>query len=198
MKEFWNDRFSSDSYVYGVEPNNILKDFIDRNNSGVILLPGEGEGRNVVYAAQKGWDAKAIDQSEVGKDKALKLASEGNVSIDYSVGDILTFDYKSESFDAIALVFFHLPESLRIKIHNHLISLLKPNGKLLVVGFSKEQLEYNSGGPKDIGMLYSEEMLKEDFKSLEVIKCERKIKELNEGPGHKGEGSIIEFEAVKN
>ncbi|MCW3785019.1 class I SAM-dependent methyltransferase [Plebeiibacterium sediminum] len=198
MKEFWNDRFSSDNYIYGVDPNVVLKDFIDRNKPGVILFPGEGEGRNIVYAAQKGWSAKAIDQSDKGKDKALKLALKNNVNIDYSVDDILTFDYKSESFDAIALVFFHLPEILRKKIHKHLISLLKPNGKIFIVGFTKEQLKYSSGGPKDVNMLYSEELLYEDFRGLEVIKCVTEEMELDEGPGHQGVGSVIEFEAVKN
>ncbi len=198
MKEFWNDRFSTDNYVYGIEPNELLKDYIDRNKTGVILFPGEGEGRNMVYAAQKGWDAKAIDQSDIGMVKAIKLAEKSNVKIDYSLGDILTFDYKSESFDSIALVFFHLPEMLRKKIHKHLISLLKPKGKIFIVGFTKEQLKYSSGGPKDVNMLYSEELLNEDFSGLEVIKCRTKEMELDEGPGHQGVGSVIEFEAVKN
>ncbi len=198
MKEFWNDRFSSDNYVYGEDPNQILKAFIDRNEPGTILFPGEGEGRNAVYAAQQGWDAKAIDQSDVGMQKAMNLASKCNVDIDYSIGDILTFDYKLESFDAIALVFFHLPNMLRETIHQHLISLLKPGGRILVVGFTEEQLDYSSGGPKNIEMLYSEDILKEDFKTLDVIDCAKKIVELNEGPGHRGKGSVIRFEALKS
>ncbi len=197
MKDFWNERFSSDTYVYGEHPNESLKAFIDRNRAGVILFPGEGEGRNVIYAAQKGWDAKAIDQSDIGKEKALKLATKSNVEIEYSVGDILTFDYKCESFDAIALVFFHLPPNIRKEIHNCLIHLLKPNGKIFIVGFSQEQLQYSSGGPKDIDMLYSEELLKEDFRELEVIRCSKNELELNEGPGHNGLGSVIEFEGKK-
>ena len=51
MKEFWNERFSSDTYLYGEEPNPHFKEFIDNNHKGNILLPGEGEGRNAVYAA---------------------------------------------------------------------------------------------------------------------------------------------------
>ncbi len=198
MKEFWNEKFASDHYIYGKEPNYILKNFIDRNSPGLILFPGEGEGRNAVYAASQGWKAKAIDQSDTAMLKALNLASELNVNIDYAVGDILTFDYQEASFDAIALIFFHLPEFLRTKIHHYLISLLKPNGKLLLTGFSKEQLNYKSGGPKDITMLYSEDMLKEDFKNLKIAYCTRKIAKLKEGPGHTGDASIIEFEAVKS
>ena len=197
MKEFWNERFSSEEYVYGTSPEVRLKDFIDRSTPGLVLFPGEGEGRNAVYAAKKGWTVKAIDQSEEACKKANLLARNKGVAIDYAVADILTFDYKPGSFDFIALVFFHLPEELRKKIHQHLISLLKPGGRIFIVGFSQEQLQYNSGGPRQIEMLYSEELLKNDFRDLKLIKCKTLLDELDEGPGHSGQASIIEFEAVK-
>jgi hypothetical protein len=70
----WNERYGADEYVYGKEPNGFLKEFIDNHPPGKILLPAEGEGRNAVYAASKGWEVTAFDFSEEGKKKALKLA----------------------------------------------------------------------------------------------------------------------------
>jgi len=197
MKEFWNERFSSDTYLYGEEPNPHFKEFIDNNHKGNILLPGEGEGRNAVYAALQGWQVHAIDQSEQGMRKALLLAQKNKVSFDYQVGDILTSGFKSSSFDAIALVFLHLPMQVRKTIHSYLFSLLKPGGKFFIAGFSIEQLKYNTGGPKDVEMLYTSDLLREDFKDLQIVKNQKMITHLKEGHGHAGDASIIIFEGQK-
>lgn len=196
MKHFWNERFSSNDYLYGEEPNLKFKEFIDTNNPGRILLPGEGEGRNAVYAAKNGWVVNAIDQSKTGRDKAFLLAKKNEVKIDYVLGDLLKHDYKKESYDAIALVFLHLPPELRIQVHHHLIKLLKPKGKLYILGFTTDQLSYNSGGPKNIEMLYTKEALNKDFNQLNIVKNKYLVSSLTEGLGHDGEASLIEFEAV--
>ena len=55
MKEFWNERYSQEAYAYGTEPNAFFKSRIDQLSPGKLLLPAEGEGRNAVYAATKGF-----------------------------------------------------------------------------------------------------------------------------------------------
>ena len=135
MKEFWNERFAMDEFLYGEDPNPLFKEFIDVNKRGKILLPGEGEGRNAVYAAMRGWDVYAIDQSEEGKRKAELLAEKNKITINYDIGDILKYPYEPESFDVIAMVFLHLPSEQRISIHQHLTTLLKKGGRLFVIGF---------------------------------------------------------------
>ena len=80
--EFWDMRYGDKDYAYGTEPNVYFKSFIDSNSSGKMLLPGEGEGRNAVYAAINGWDVYAVDQSQAGMEKAKKLAELNDVTID--------------------------------------------------------------------------------------------------------------------
>ena len=82
---FWDERYSSIEFVYGTEPNIFFKDELDKLNTGNILLPGEGEGRNAVYAAVKGWNVDAVDFSIIAKEKALNLAEENSVSINYEI-----------------------------------------------------------------------------------------------------------------
>ena len=54
--DFWNERYSSREYVYGERPNSFFKEQIEKVSiPGKLLLPGEGEGRNAVYAARLGW-----------------------------------------------------------------------------------------------------------------------------------------------
>lgn len=52
MKDFWNERYATDVYAYGTEPNAYFKACLDTiPKPGRLLLPAEGEGRNAVYAA---------------------------------------------------------------------------------------------------------------------------------------------------
>ncbi len=193
MSLFWDDRFSGENYIYGEEPNQQFKEFLDDLPKGKILLPGEGEGRNAVYAALKGWEVVALDQSVKGKEKALSLANKMNVNIDYRVGELLETDLLPGSFDVIALVFLHLPKEIRKKVHGYLQGLLRPGGKLLLVGFSQDQLNYSSGGPKSIDMLYTCEMLSKDFVDLAVEQNCLEETKLYEGMGHSGPGSVITY-----
>lgn len=46
--------------AYGTEPNAFFKAQLDQLTPGRLLLPAEGEGRNAVYAAKKGWEVAAF------------------------------------------------------------------------------------------------------------------------------------------
>ena len=113
MKEFWDERYAEEQYVYGEEPNEFFKEQLDRLEPNRILLPADGEGRNGVYAAEKGWDVYAFDISNKGKEKADQLAKRKGVSINYEVGPLEEMDYSPESFDVIALIFSHFPPDLK-------------------------------------------------------------------------------------
>ena len=63
-KEMWNERYSADEYAYGTSPNEFFRKNIEQLPPGKILLPGDGEGRNAVYAAALGWDVTAFDMSD--------------------------------------------------------------------------------------------------------------------------------------
>ena len=88
-KKFWEDKYKNPDFAYGKEPNVFFKEQIQNLKSGSILLPADGEGRNGVFAAKLGWQVTAIDLSEEGKQKALQLASEQLVNIEYIVDDIV-------------------------------------------------------------------------------------------------------------
>jgi len=88
MKEFWDNRYTENSNVYGVQPNAFFKSFIDQHEPGTILLPAEGEGRNALYAAAKGWTVDAFDFSAVARDRTVAAARERHLPIQYELMDI--------------------------------------------------------------------------------------------------------------
>lgn len=197
MSKFWNKRYASEEYIYGVDPNHFLKESLDDLKPGDILFPAEGEGRNAVYAAIQGWNVSAFDISSEGKEKAIKLASDNNVSIDYTVVGFGEFDAKPESYDAIALIYAHVPAVDREAYFQKCVAWLKPGGSLILEGFSKKQLGLNSGGPKSLEMLFSLEELKTELKGLTFDeRIETKII-LSEGAYHQGQGEVVRVIATK-
>ena len=204
IKEMWDNRYREESFAYGKDPNRFLKDALDKYNlSGKILFPAEGEGRNAVYAAKQGLDVTAFDISQEGKNKALKLAASINVKVDYKVGDFLNMDFVECSFDGAALIFAHFPPNITSVYHKKIASLIKPNGLIILEGFSKNNLPYREknpkiGGPDKIEMLFSKESIKQDFLDFEVIKLEENEIELNEGIYHNGIVKVIRFIGRKN
>lgn len=194
----WDDRYKSEEFAYGEEPNNYLKEQIEKLEIGTILFPAEGEGRNAIFAAKLGWEVSAFDISEEGRNKALRLAEKNNVSIDYQIGELETLDFHTAQFNAIALIYAHFPAAIKSEIHTHLDKLLKKEGIIIFEAFSKKHLEYVTknekvGGPKDIESLFSIEEIKADFPNYEIIELEEKEIELSEGLFHNGTGSVIRF-----
>ncbi|WP_445715068.1 class I SAM-dependent methyltransferase [Flavobacterium sp.] len=197
MKQFWNERYADNTFAYGKEPNKFLKENIHLLPKGNILFVAEGEGRNAVFAAKEGFQVSAFDYSESGKQKALALAQEHNVTVDYLVSDVLELSYEKESFEALVFVFTHFPAEIRKEAHLKLLQLLKPSGSILFEAFGKEQMNYTSGGPKDIDMLFSEEEVKNEFPAISFDSLSTEKIVLDEGPFHQGEGVVVRFIGTK-
>jgi SAM-dependent methyltransferase len=196
MKDVWNSRYSEPEFIYGTEPNNYLKDFIEHSAKGNILLPADGEGRNSVFAAKKGWLVDAFDYSESAQMKATQLAQKNNVLIDYTVSDILEFA-PNKKYDLIALIYLHLIPEVRTLFFKKLSLWLNPGGHILLEAFSKNQLKNSSGGPKDINLLYDLADINSDFHDLKIKEiCETEIM-LDEGKLHQGKANVIRLIAQR-
>jgi 2-polyprenyl-3-methyl-5-hydroxy-6-metoxy-1,4-benzoquinol methylase len=198
----WNDRYSNEEFAYGIQPNNYLKEQLEKLPVGTILFPAEGEGRNAVFAATLGWTVAAFDISSEGKNKALKLAATNNVSIDYQVGELAALNYSNEQFDVIALIYAHFPAAIKSLYHRTIEQYLRKGGTIIFEAFSKKHLDYLSknekvGGPKDIESLFSIAEIKADFPGYEIIELAEKEIELKEGLFHNGQGSVIRFTGRK-
>ncbi|WP_298411035.1 class I SAM-dependent methyltransferase [Hydrotalea sp.] len=196
ITNFWDQRYAEHESVYGLEPNQFFKTFIDNNKPGTILLPAEGEGRNALYAAQQGWTVDAFDYSAVAKEKALQRATTLGLNIHYDVKDIASF-VPEKQYDAVALIYVHLPELLRKNFHANMIAALKPGGYLVIEAFSKDQIHHQSGGPTDPNLLYDAPTLCSDFQLLHIINCGQKEVLLSEGKFHSGYADVLRLIAQK-
>ncbi|AAN50203.1 class I SAM-dependent methyltransferase [Leptospira interrogans] len=194
----WNERYNKEEFAFGEQPNEYLKEQLEKLKIGTILFPAEGEGRNAVFAAKLGWNVSAFDISIEGKKKAFRLAEANQVKIDYQVGELQTLDYRSEQFDAIALIYAHFPAEIKSYYHKTLSQYLRKDGLVILEAFSKKHIHYvlkneKVGGPRELEMLFSIDEIKSDFENYEIIELEEKEIELKEGLFHNGNGSVIRF-----
>jgi 2-polyprenyl-3-methyl-5-hydroxy-6-metoxy-1,4-benzoquinol methylase len=197
MKEFWNDRYAGEEFVYGKEPNEFFKSELSNLPPGKLLLPCEGEGRNAVFAARQKWTVDAFDQSEKGKEKCLSLADQYKVTVTYTIADAMEIELEENKYDVIALIFAHFPSAIRKQFHQKCINALKPGGLLLLEAFNPLQLNNQSGGPKDPDMLYTADLLQKDFANLNIKYLEELSVDLSEGKHHSGKGDVVRLLATK-
>ncbi|MBZ5856830.1 class I SAM-dependent methyltransferase [Flavihumibacter profundi] len=198
MNQKWDERYKEQEFVYGKDPNVFFKEWLSKFEPGSILMPADGEGRNGVFAARLGWKVTSFDLSVEGQTKALKLAKENGVSIEYIVGDFEQLKFEKEEFDAIGLIYAHFPGEMKPIFHKKLNGYLKPGGIIIFEAFSKSHIQFKRlnpkvGGPDDINMLYSKEEIIADFGNYDVLMLEEEEIHLNEGKYHIGKGSVIRF-----
>jgi SAM-dependent methyltransferase len=193
----WNERYRSDEFAYGTEPNSFL---VDNANllTGPVLSLAEGEGRNAVFLASLGLDVLGVDGSEVGLAKAQRLAESKGVSIRTEVADLATYEPPGSSFGSVVSISAHLPSDVRRRLYPLVEQCLKPGGIILLEAYSRSQLSRNTGGPKDPDMLMTVENIKHEFPNCEVLLCHEIEREVVEGEFHTGLASVVQFIGKKH
>jgi len=193
----WDERYRESGYIYGTAPNAFLESVVDRLPQGNILMLAEGEGRNAVYLASLGYQVTAVDGSAVGLRKAAELARERGVAITAVVADLDGFKIEPAAWDGIVSCYCHLPPAIRVPLHRQVVSGLRSGGVLVLEGFSKEQLAYDTGGPKALDMLMALDELKQELSGLEFVHAVTLERDVKEGRGHTGIASVVQLLGVK-
>lgn len=202
MKEFWDQRYSQKEYAYGETPNEYFRNQITSLTPGKILMPADGEGRNGVFPATLGWKVDAFDISTEGKRKAELLADKHKVNIHYVIGACGQITFPENSFDAIALIYMHLPPAFMAECHRQLVEYLKPGGVIIFEGYSKKHIAYQhanptAGGPRDIDMLFDIAQIQREFPSISFTSLSEEEIDLQEGQFHEGKAMVIRFTGKK-
>lgn len=191
---FWDDRFSADAYAYGTEPNDWLSRQLDRlPASGRALVPAAGEGRDAVWLAERGLRVTAVDLSREGLEKTRRLAEERGVAVETVHADLDAWDWPEATMDVVVLTFVHVAPTFRARLHRLALHALRPGGLLVLEGFHVGQLVYRdlSGGPPRADMLFTADLLRDDFEEAEVISLAEVETTLHEGPYHDGPAHVV-------
>ncbi len=188
----WNERYGSDEFAYGTEPNSFLAENA-KLLTGPVLSLAEGEGRNAVFLASLGLDVLGVDVSEVGLAKAHKLAESKGVSIRTEVADLATYAPPANTYGSVVSISAHLPSEVRRRLYPLVEQSLNPGGIIVFEAYSKSQLSRNTGGPKDPDMLMTTVDIQKEFPNCEVLLCHEIEREVVEGEFHTGLASVVQF-----
>lgn len=193
----WDERYKKEEFIFGKEPNDFLRTVYRLIPKGKVLFLGEGEGRNSVFLAKLKYEVVAVDNSSVGREKALKLAEENNVEIEYNLIDLKELKLKNESHTGIVSIFCHVDLELQKEIIRKSIKGLKKGGFFILESYTKNQINKGTGGPSNIDLLLSKEELENEFKGTELIIYQEIERLIYEGTAHSGLSSVIQILAKK-
>ena len=189
----WDERFARQEPVYGEEPNAFLREQALQylKAPATVLVPGDGYGRNGLWLAKQGFKVTTVDVSPVGVERARNTASDSKIPARILLSDLNAWKWPKAEFDAVASIFLHLLPEQRAFIHAHMLQALKSGGIVILEAFTPTQLQFASGGPKTLDLLYTTEILQRDFATADALKLEEIVTELNEGKMHSGKGAVV-------
>ncbi len=198
-RETWDSRFSTADYIFGTGPNAWLAAHAGLLKPGMrVLAVADGEGRNSVWMAQHGLTVDAFDISPVGVDKAKKLAREAGVQVNYQVSSVEDFAWKVGEYDAVVAIFIQFADpDTRATLFRRMKSALKPDGLILLQGYTPKQLEYKTGGPPNVDHLYTEALMQDAFGDMDIAELRAYDDVLSEGTQHSGQSALIGVVARK-
>ncbi len=195
----WDQRYASNEYHYGTEPNAFLVAEAQRIPPGAhVLAVADGEGRNGVYLAGRGAIVHAVDASPVAIDKAKRLAAARGVTLQHEQVDLLHWDWPAGAYDAVVAIFVQFVDAGdRPAFFRNMASALKPGGVLLLEGYGPGQLAYGTGGPRYAEQLYTEDLLRDAFADMRIEVLRAYDAVIEEGPAHSGMSALVDLVAVK-
>ena len=193
----WDKRYSTEDYLFGRKPAQALvkleKYLVPK---GETLVIADGEGRNSVYLASKGFKVTATDYSKVAGKKAKALAESQNVQVNYKIEDFFNIDWSEKQYDNVIGIYFQfVPAEMIREVLRGLRVATKKGGTLLVHGYTPEQINFATGGPKDVAQMYTKETFENAFNDVEIIVNHEYRMHISEGLGHNGMSALIDFVA---
>jgi SAM-dependent methyltransferase len=197
MSEFerWQTRFSVPDYVFGTEPNVFLRAQAKLlPAAGRALSVADGEGRNGVWLAEQGLDVLSLDFSPAAQEKARALARQRGVPLEVERADVTAWRWPEAAFDVIAVIFaqFVNPDERKVMFEG-IRRALKPGGLLLMQGYRPKQLEYATGGPKQVEHMYTRELLETAFSGFAQLDISEHDSVIREGTSHVGMAALIDL-----
>jgi len=190
----WDERFSQPGFFYGTEPNDFLRDSTHLfKPGGKILCLGEGEGRNSVYLAQKGFKVTAVDWSSKAFEKLSQLEKERKVEVKKVVSDLADFPIGENEWDGIVSIWCHLSKDLWRELFRKISLGLNSGGIFLLEHYTPKQLQFKTGGPPSADLMTRLTELKTELKTLEILMGREIERDIQEGKGHSGKSAVVQY-----
>lgn len=196
-REKWEGRYgTTPEYVYGTEPNDFLAEHAPSFPIGDVLCLADGEGRNGVYLAGLGHRVTSVDLTYAGMSKAAQLASDRGLELTTVVADLASFDLGEQRWDLIVSIFAHTPPPIRARVHGLISTALRPGGQILLEAYTPDQVGRGTGGPPVPELTMTLDGLRNELTDMEFVHGREFVRPVIEGPGHTGDGAVVQVIAT--
>ncbi|HLW53221.1 MAG TPA: class I SAM-dependent methyltransferase [Candidatus Angelobacter sp.] len=172
-KSVWNRKYAEAPEKW-LEPDPFLvyawEHFLKPATPGMALDVAGGAGRHAIWLADRGWQVKVLDVSDVGlqlaRHNAVKVLGEERAGkfIDAETVDLNTVTDLGRQLYDLVLVFRYLNREL----FPALSSALKPGGTLIYSTYTTAQLKFGKG-PTEPQFLLQPGELRQAFSALRVL-----------------------------
>jgi SAM-dependent methyltransferase len=195
----WEERYAkSDGYLFGEAPAQMLvENPWVTDGATTCLCVADGEGRNSVWLAAGGLDVTSFDMSPTAVERAKALARKANVGVAAHISDWDGWDW-SQTYDLVVAVFvqFMGPDA-RVHQFDTLRRAVRPGGRLLLHGYTPEQIDFGTGGPPFAENMYTADMLRDAFGDWRILRLAAYERDVQEGRGHSGQSALIDLVVEK-
>jgi SAM-dependent methyltransferase len=172
-REAWNQRYADAELVWSADANRFLVEAVTALPPGRALDLGAGEGRNAIWLAERGWHVTAVDFSDIGLQKARRLAEARGVEVDWIEANLRSYQPERAAFDLVVLVYIHLPGDERRAVVRRAADAVAAGGTLLVIGHDRTNLQEGYGGPQDPTILFSPDDVTDDLAGIDELRVVR-------------------------
>lgn len=198
LAAFWNSRYAGEDYAYGTEPNDFLVAQAALLPAGLpVLCLADGEGRNGVWLAGRGFEVTSVDVAQQGLDKAQALAQRAGVSLRTVRADVMQYELGENRWGAIVSIFLHLPQRARAALLARCVRALAPGGVLVFEAYGKRQPEFGTGGPPEPELLARLDDLIDELAGCEIVHRFDGVRAVHEGAHHSGDAHVVQVVARK-
>jgi SAM-dependent methyltransferase len=163
-QQYWNDKYMAvPDLIYTNIVNRFVKELSEGFKPGKMIDLAGGEGRNAVYFAELGWQAENIDISNVGLTKFLKFAEERGVSekVFANCADATGFESVLTPVDLGVVAYLQINQEDLADALDCLIENIRKGGKLIGVWHSRDNIDNDYNGPREVEVRPSIETITE-------------------------------------
>ena len=150
--EYWEKRYSETERIWSGKVNASLAAVVGELTPGTAIDLGCGEGGDVLWLAEQGWQAHGLDISETAVGRARAEASaRGFDTATFTATDLSTWQPEPESVDLVTASFFQSNVALdRTAILRTAASAVRSGGRLVVISHAAGPPGSSHRGPNMI------------------------------------------------
>ncbi|PSD39744.1 class I SAM-dependent methyltransferase [Acinetobacter radioresistens] len=200
MSQHWNELYAQTQDLYGTAANLFIQEVTEKIRiEGKTLAIAEGEGRNILYLAEQArqhnysFSAEVWDYSDVALKHLSSKAEATGIKLELKNVDLTAAKWPSERYQNVICVFGHFDTQTQKQILAGIRESLLNGGWFIGELYSKEQINYQTGGPKNIEYLYDPRSILDVFGQDHLHNFYVGEQERHEGKLHCGKCHVIQF-----